>query len=52
MIDIFFAALIGFVCLGYTRYVGIMVLRHGGREIDALSARVDQLENEPGENND
>lgn len=44
MNEAFFMGFVGFACLGYTWYVGITMLRHGAKEIDDLSARVDALE--------
>ena len=43
MVEVFFAAFVGFVCLGYAWYVGIAVLRHGDKADAALRARIDKL---------
>ena len=52
MVEVFFAAFVGFVCLGYAWYVGVAVLRHGDRVAAALRTRIDKLETELEERNE
>jgi len=49
MVDSVTLIVVAWVCLGYTWWAAITVLRHGGKEIDKLSARVDALETKLGE---